>query len=221
MVDCTAAKDLERWQQRLKVLGESVRQLRCTLQQLEVSTKGANTVGVSLQEELQRVFLATEKLRREREEAAQSPALVRLRQAEPALEAARRRARELEMKLEDVQGEVACAKQHKECFLREVRQSREKMRGLRKRHTALSEKAQSLEKRLLRSPMMPGLRDAFRQRAQAPAPPEKAAPALEPEGARTKPPVQAPAPEAQSLEYVRQFVELEEARLDTRKMPEV
>eukprot|EP00913_Durusdinium_trenchii_P018024 g16937.t1 len=72
LVDCTAAKDLERWQQRLKVLGESVRQLRCTLQQLEVSTKGANTVGVSLQEELQRVFLATEKLRREREEATRA-----------------------------------------------------------------------------------------------------------------------------------------------------
>ncbi|CAL1165484.1 unnamed protein product, partial [Cladocopium goreaui] len=61
--------------------------------------------------------------------AAQNPALVKLRQAEPALEASRRRARELEMKLEaqldgkislgDVQGEVVCAKQRKECFLRE------------------------------------------------------------------------------------------------------
>lgn len=87
---------------------------------------------------------------------AQSPALLKLRQAEPALEAARRRARELEMKLEDLKGDVAMLRQRKESFLREVRSSREKMRGLRKRHTALTEKGRALEKRLLRSAMVPG-----------------------------------------------------------------
>jgi len=229
LVDCTAAKgDLDRWQQRLKVLGESVQELRCSLQDLEVSTKGASGVGVSLQEELQRVFQGTERLRAEREEAAQNPALVKLRQAEPALEASRRRARELEMKLEDVQGEVVCAKQRKECFLREVRQSREKMRGLRKRHTALWEKAQALEKRLLRSPMVPGLGEVLqptKARSGVSSTPrslraEVEKEAISPcEGVRQAP-VQAPAPrEEQNLNYLRQWVELEEARLEMRQTP--
>ena len=229
LIDCTAAKgDLERWQQRLKVLEDSVQELRCTLQDLEVSTKGANSVGMSLQEELQRVFLATETLRREREEAAQNPALVKLRQAEPALEASRRRARELEMKLEDVQGEVVCAKQRKECFLREVRQSREKMRGLRKRHTVLWEKAQGLEKRLLRSPLVPGLGEVLQSskvtRTSGALRPVVTPMEKEPEAEVRQAPVQAPtpirdAPERQDLDYLRQWVEMEEARLELRQTP--
>ncbi|CAJ1355962.1 unnamed protein product, partial [Effrenium voratum] len=66
---CSAEADLERWQQRLQAVSESINKLRSTLQDLEESTKGASQVGLSLQEELQRVFLGTERLRQEREEA--------------------------------------------------------------------------------------------------------------------------------------------------------
>ncbi|CAJ1423846.1 unnamed protein product [Effrenium voratum] len=221
---CSAEADLERWQQRLQAVSESINKLRSTLQDLEESTKGASQVGLSLQEELQRVFLGTERLRQEREEAAlgANEASGRLRAAEPALEAARRRARELEGKLEDdSQSEVARCKQHKESFLLEVRQQREKMRGLRKRHTVLSEKVQGLEKRLLRSPLLPG-NVAFRRKAgpgPSPSRPREKEPEAETDGARQAP-VQAPAPsEAESLDYLRQWVELEEARLVARTPP--
>ncbi|CAE7570040.1 unnamed protein product [Symbiodinium microadriaticum] len=149
-----ATADLERWQQRLQGLGDSVRQQRCVLQELEESSKGANTVSLSLQEELQRVFVITEKLRQEREEVTTVTADIqsKLRAAESSLDAARRRTRELEAHVEDAQSETLRARQQKESLLLEVQQSREKMRGLRKRHTMLVEKVQHAEKRLLRAP---------------------------------------------------------------------
>eukprot|EP00439_Symbiodinium_sp_Y106_P078019 s1793_g16.t2 len=155
-----ATADLERWQQRLQGLGDSVRQQRCVLQELEESSKGANTVSLSLQEELQRVFIVTEKLRQEREEVTIVTADIqsKLRNAESSLDAARRRTRELEAHVEDAQSETLRARQQKESLLLEVQQSREKMRGLRKRHTMLVEKVQNAEKRLLRAPAVaPGI----------------------------------------------------------------
>eukprot|EP00930_Biecheleria_cincta_P094280 TRINITY_DN8523_c0_g1_i1.p1 TRINITY_DN8523_c0_g1~~TRINITY_DN8523_c0_g1_i1.p1 ORF type:complete len:737 (-),score=189.53 TRINITY_DN8523_c0_g1_i1:48-2258(-) len=145
--------EVDRWQQRLQGLNDSVRQLKSTQQDLEEVSSRTGSAGVSLQEELQRVFSMTEKLRGEREEAANDLGELqrKLRVAEPALETARRRTRDLEENLEDMAGEVTRAKQRKESLLREVSQCREKMRGLRKRHSSLSEKSQALEKRLVRS----------------------------------------------------------------------
>lgn len=153
--ECIArtSAEVERWQERLQNLNDSVRQLRSTKQDLEEVSSRTGSAGVSLQEDLQHVFSLTEKLRGEREEAANDLGELqrKLRVAEPALETTRRRTRELEENLEDMAGEVARAKQRKESLLKEVSQCREKMRGLRKRHSSLSEKAQSLEKRLVRS----------------------------------------------------------------------
>ncbi|OLP86600.1 hypothetical protein AK812_SmicGene32284 [Symbiodinium microadriaticum] len=128
-----ATADLERWQQRLQGLGDSVRQQRCeleeqlkaeqrcVLQELEESSKGANTVSLSLQEELQRVFVITEKLRQEREEVTTVTADIqsKLRAAESSLDAARRRTRELEAHVEDAQSETLRARQQKESLLLE------------------------------------------------------------------------------------------------------
>ncbi|CAE8610786.1 unnamed protein product [Polarella glacialis] len=149
----TAGADQGRWQLRLQALGDSLRQLRASRDSLEESSRGAGNVGLSLQGELQHTFADTEKLRAERDEAlaAGEELQRRLRAAEPALETTRRRARELEESLEDISAELHRARSRKESLLREVGHCREKMRGLRNRHSALSEKAHTLEKRFVRS----------------------------------------------------------------------
>lgn len=145
--------DLVRWQQRTQALVDSISQLRRQQAELEELSRNSGHVGVALKADLQRVFLEVESLRRDRDEVATSAAEVqrRLIAAEPALETTRLRARELEETAEDMEGELNRARQNKESLMREVSQCREKMRGLRKRHVALSEKAQTLEKRLLKS----------------------------------------------------------------------
>mmetsp|Transcript_103155 Transcript_103155/g.183312 ORF Transcript_103155/g.183312 Transcript_103155/m.183312 type:complete len:682 (-) Transcript_103155:65-2110(-) len=237
----SATADLGRWQQRLQGLGDSLRHLRTANQELEEQSRGAGTAGASLQSELQRVFAMAEQLRSERDEAASAASELqrKLRAAEPALETARRRARELEESLEDTSGDLSRAKQRKDSLLREVSQCREKMRGLRKRHIALSDKAQTLEKRLVRSSGSFGGAAGFVAAAgelshassavQLDQPSSlvmnprasKSAPQLPGLQARVHAATEATTSkaESESLGYLRQWVELEEARLNVARTP--
>mmetsp|Transcript_116711 Transcript_116711/g.330149 ORF Transcript_116711/g.330149 Transcript_116711/m.330149 type:complete len:702 (+) Transcript_116711:174-2279(+) len=139
--------------QRLQVLRDSVRQSKTRRERLEQEKRGVDCAEVSLKTELKRIFEDTERLRSERDEAAEQGEQVvrRLRAAEPALETARRRVRDLEQALEDVDRDAVRAKQRKETLMREVGQCREKLRVMRRKHDKVAEKSHQLETRLLRS----------------------------------------------------------------------
>jgi len=147
------------------IQAENARQ-RENLHSLEVSIAKVHAEQKLLEEEsnklcntsmqtaaLQQAFAEAEQLRSERQdiEASCGELHRKLRNAEPALEAARRRCRELEMLVQEAEAEIGRARSGKDDMMREVNKGRERMRGLRKRHEQLVEQAQGLERRLLRS----------------------------------------------------------------------
>jgi len=227
--------DCARWRQRLESLRREHVEAEARKEILETDSRGAGTVGATLQEELQRIFLKTEQLRSEHDEvaAACDELQRRTRTVEPALEASRCRVRELEESLEDVTAEASRARQSKETLMREVSQFRDKMRGLRRRHERLEERSQSSEKRLVRQ--SGGLHGTAGFAAAAAS---VASPSHGGRGAMMRTPHLAarnsdrePSPivaqladdarsnASQSLGYVRHWIELEEARLNVARTP--
>lgn len=148
-----AKEELSRLQENLHTLQEAVHETRNRRDVLEQQRNPLAEVGNHLHADLQCAFVENERLRAERDEATAGAEDIRrrLRAAEPTLETARQRARELEESLQEVGKEASRANVRKEKLLREVGQCREKMCGLRKRHSSLTQKVQALKKRLLRS----------------------------------------------------------------------
>jgi len=148
-----SSTEVSRLQQRLETLRGNIEESKVCQQGLEHESVGASCVGLSLQDELQRMFNESEVVQAEREDLACTCDKLQkqLLTAEPALETTRRRVQELEQSIQDMEGDAERAKQHRESLVRELNQSRDKMRALRRRHGQLQEKSQALEKRLLRS----------------------------------------------------------------------
>lgn len=251
-----AEADCGRCRQRLQSFSSSLKQARLQRDHLQQDTRGAGSVGESLRAELQCIFADTEQLRRERDEAVLSSdeLLRRVRSVEPALEAARKRVQELEELLEESQQQSSRARARKENLVREVSQGRDKMRGLRRRHERLTERAQSFERRFVRNSGSLSGTAGFAAAAAAVSPhPSRrysniGARASEATHTGTQPVEPMPAlpgadmgqvmgslssrgsaaglqghtgpPDANGLGYVRHWIELEEARLNTRTPPQ-
>jgi len=228
----THESDVGRWKARLQVVQESVDQCedRCCL--LEESRKGAGCTSESLQGAMQCALTETERLRTECDETIASTEELhrRLRCADPALETAKRRSQELEALLCDSESEVKRAILRKEAFRREVAVGREKMRSLRCRYQQLVEKAQGLEKKLLRSSGAFGGTAGFAAAAAA----VRARPCSTPAEPSNWATADAEWPEAwqedrpcepicangcHNLGYLRQWIECEEARIGVARTP--
>jgi hypothetical protein len=113
----TTAAEAEfcRWRHCLDSLHKAIAEAKAKHDLLEKDSRGKETVGLSLQEDLQRIFADTEQLRSEHDEAVTTCDEVqkRVRAIEPALEASRRRVRILEDSIEDATAETTRAKQSK------------------------------------------------------------------------------------------------------------
>jgi hypothetical protein len=235
----TTAAEAEfcRWRHCLDSLHKAIAEAKAKHDLLEKDSRGKDTVGLSLQEDLQRIFADTEQLRSEHDEAVTTCDEVqkRVRAIEPALEASRRRVRILEDSIEDATAETTRAKQSKETLMRELGQSRDKMRSLRRRQERLSERSQSFEKRLVRhSGSLSGTAGFAAAAATVATPSPRSArqsisriPSAASHLSEQRPAyAQARASSedgrgnvSQSLGYVRQWIELEEARLNVRAPP--
>jgi len=228
----THESDVGRWKARLQVVQESVDQCEDRCRLLEESRKGAGCTSESLRGALQCALTETERLRTECDETVASTEELhrRLRCADPALETAKRRSQELEALLCDAESEVQRAILRKEAFRREVAMGREKMRSLRGRYQQLVEKAQGLEKKLLRSSGAFGGTAGFAAAASA----VRARPCSTPAEPSSWPTADAEWPEAwqedrlcepicandsDSLGYLRQWIECEEARIGVARAP--
>jgi hypothetical protein len=155
---------------------------------------------------------------------------------EPALEASRRRVRELEESLDDASAEASRARQSKETLMKEVSQHRDKMRGLRRRHERLGERAQEFGKRTVRhSGSLHGTAGFAAAAASVASPtahsgrasmrtPNLTVRTLDnsPSGSHLQGlPDDARSNASQSLGYVRHWIELEEARLNVARTPPI
>mmetsp|Transcript_106048 Transcript_106048/g.210761 ORF Transcript_106048/g.210761 Transcript_106048/m.210761 type:complete len:640 (+) Transcript_106048:82-2001(+) len=224
--------DVGRWKARLQVVQESLEQCEDRCRLLEESRKSAGCTSESLQGSLQCALTETEQLRAECDETVATTEELhrRLRFADPALETAKRRSQELEALLSDATSEVQRALLRKEAFRREVATGREKMRSLKRRYQQLVEKAQGLEKKLLRSSCGFGGTAGFAAAAAA----VKATACNVPTEPNNWPTVDAEWPEAwqedrlcdptcandrDSLGYLRQWIESEEARIGVARTP--
>lgn len=217
-----AEADINRLRQRLSALGHSTEQTRIRSEALEMESRGVGAAGSTLQKELQAAFADTERLRQECDDgiAACDEMQRRLRITEPALENARRRALELEEAVEDKNAECGRIARRKEGLVRDVSQFRDKMRGLRKRNVALTEKAQTLEKRLMRGSGAVGPAGFAAAAAEVARAPATSSPVCMP-SALALPQTQTSEDErpGEGLGYLRQWVELEEARLGKARTP--
>lgn len=148
-----AEAELEQEQRSLEAARASLEKARGQQAELEYEQGPTAARRSSLQEELKRVFASTEQLRAERDEAgaAAEQAQRKLAHVEPSLETARSKVRELETNIKESGINAEQAHRRKEALAAEVRQNRDKMRGLRRRREQLLEQQQSLEKRLLRT----------------------------------------------------------------------
>eukprot|EP00927_Polykrikos_kofoidii_P059647 TRINITY_DN54790_c0_g1_i1.p1 TRINITY_DN54790_c0_g1~~TRINITY_DN54790_c0_g1_i1.p1 ORF type:complete len:690 (+),score=143.44 TRINITY_DN54790_c0_g1_i1:113-2182(+) len=149
----TIEADVGRWRQRLNAVRDTIEETKVNRGALEKESLGVGNMGATLQSELQHVFSENERMRGDEDELVESDdrLLRQLRTSEPALEAASRRVRELELAFEDADAEALRARQRKDGLMREVSSYREKMTSLRRRHAKLSETAAALEKRVMRS----------------------------------------------------------------------
>jgi len=236
-----AEAELGRWRQRHLTLHDTIQGHRVKRERLGREAAGAGTAGQGLRSELQCLFAQTETLRRERDENANACEELRrkLNTTTPALETLRKRVRDLEDTLEDATDVAGRARNRKDSLVIEIGQGREKMRGLRRRHQMLATKAHALEERLVRSSAAFGGPSAM---SSAPMPEKSRSAAGTPRGLRQlkavqlrpagSPPGPARASSHPSLpevpmdndighvSYLRQWVELEEARIGTaRKHP--
>lgn len=215
--------DAEKWQQRLKASSTILDQLRSTRESLEAEGRSSCATGATLQGELKRLFSEKEDLQAQHDQAAAvaSELKRKLSAVEPAFEIARTRVLELRASIEDRVEELSRARAHKDSLVKEVGLCRDKMRVLRRRHEGLREKAQSLEKRLLRSSSSFGGTAAF-----------AAASALVGDQPSLVLPIRYSTPtvspssrglvaslDDEKLSYLRQWVETEEARLGGVRTP--
>lgn len=146
-----ARADIVQHRQKLELICEVLRGVRCQQEVLEEKAEELRDTGIH--NELQYAFAEAAQVRNAKVEivASCSELRHRLHVLEPTLEVARCRCAELQGHLEDAEREVGRARHGKESLMCEVNRGREKMRTLRRRHVQLLEQVQTLEKRLLRS----------------------------------------------------------------------
>lgn len=147
-----AAESSNRWHRRLMACKDATAKGERAQQLLDNDVRTAENATVELRSECRNAFADTERLCAERDKSRESCEEVqrRLNSVESNLEATRRRARELENMLGDVDADVSRMRNHNEVLLRGVGQCRDKMCSLRRRHLRLTEKAKDMKQQTLR-----------------------------------------------------------------------
>jgi len=147
-----AAESSNRWHKRLMACKDAIAKGERAQELLNNDVRTAENATVELRSAYRHAVADTERLRAERDKSRVSCDEIqrRLNSVESNLEVTRRRARELEDMLGDVDADVSRMRTHNEVLLRGVGQCRDKMCSLRRRHLRLTEKAQDMKQQTLR-----------------------------------------------------------------------